>query len=172
MTRETRQRLRERQWREVQESRRRGQENKQGGQDGEQRQLRTVTLDQIRRRIERVAITVMRVARKVDGEMNVSDVLMGRAVGSRCMRAVVVMKVVMERQCRRYQDEQNQYLTDSACTGRGMLMEEIHVARQALFGDPKLALPLRRVNTRGPTGGARNRHTRCVGSASIPTDIR
>ena len=95
---------------------------------------------------------MVRVVRKVDEEMDVRDMLMGRAAGSPCMRLVVVMKVVVERQCRRHEDEQNQQVADSACTDRDVLTDEIHVARRASFGDPKLARPLRRVNTRGPAG--------------------
>ena len=103
MTGETRQRLRERQRRKVQEPRRRGQKNEQGGQDGERQQLRAVALDEVRRRIERVAVTMMPFAREVGAEMNMRDMLMDRALIDPCMRVVVVMKMVVKRQCRRYE---------------------------------------------------------------------
>lgn len=134
MTAETWQLLSERRPRDVQEPRRRGQENKQGEQDSEQRRLGAVALDHVRRRIERVAVLVMPLTREVDEEMNVRDMVMDRAVIGPCMRVVVVMKMIVKRKCRRYENDQNQQLTDSACIDRDPLVEGIHVGGKSSSG--------------------------------------
>ena len=172
MTAETWQLLSERRPHDVQEPRRRGQENKQDEQNSEQRRLGAVALHYIRRRIERVAVLVMPLTRKVDDEMNVRNMVMDRAAIGPFMRVVAVMKMIVKRKCRRYEHDQNQQVTDSASIDWDPLIEGIHVGGKPYSGDLKLARPRLQVNRQCPARAREAGIRDAQYAACSPVDIR